>query len=76
MEQNNSFMGNDLELPVGLAMQLAQEPAAMTAFGRLTPAQMETVVRFVQSGTTGEDAKMRVDAAVERLRQGDLGFFQ
>lgn len=69
-------MGNELELPVGLSMQLAQEPSAMSAFGRLTPAQMESVVRFVQSGVTGEDAKMRVEAAVERLRQGDLGFFQ
>ncbi|MEA5014326.1 MAG: YdeI/OmpD-associated family protein [Candidatus Limiplasma sp.] len=79
MEQNGSFLGQNpegLELPVGLGMQLAQEPAAMTHFGRLSPAQQQAVVHYVQSGVTGADAKSRVDEAVERLKNGDTHFFQ
>lgn len=78
MEPTQSFLGQNpegLEMPVGLGMQLAQDTEAMTRFGRLSQAQQQAVVRYVQSGATGDDAKNRVDEAVERLKNGDIQFF-
>ena len=81
MDRHEPFIGighnpEGPDLPLGLGMQLAQEPAALTAFGRLTEPEKEAMVRYIQSCTTGEDAKMRIETAVGRLKQGDTGFFQ
>ena len=81
MAQHEPFIGighnpEGPDLPLGLGMQLAQEPAAITAFGNMTEAQKESVVRYIQSCATGEDAKTRIDTVVERLKTGDIGFFQ
>ena len=62
-------------LPLGLGMQLAQAPDAITTFGKMTPAQKQSVVRYIQSCATGEDAKARIVTAAQRLKRGDTGFF-
>lgn len=81
MERNEPFIGvghnpEGPDLPLGLGMQLAQEPAAITAFGKLNPDQKANVVRYIQACSTGEDAKARIEAAVEHLKKDDTGFFQ
>ncbi|MEA4897326.1 hypothetical protein ACH6CV_06850 [Bacillota bacterium Meth-B3] len=80
MEHNQPFIGTGPnpegpDLPLGLGMLLAQEPAAIDNFGKLDVAGKEAVVRYVQSGATGEDAQNRIAEAVVRLREGDTGFF-
>ena len=57
-------------LPVGLGMRLAQEPRAMQAFASMTNAQKEAMIAYIQSGTTGDEAKARLHQAVSQLRDG------
>jgi len=62
------------DLPLGFGMLLAQEPAAVTRYGQLTNEQKSSVIRYIQSGATGEDAKNRIANAVIGLRDGNMGF--
>lgn len=63
------------EMPVGLMMSLAMHGGAMRNFALLSGEQQRAVIRFVEEAATGEDAKRRVDSAVERLENGDTGPF-
>lgn len=63
------------ELPVGLAMQLAMHEHAMLNFSALREDQRAALVRFVQGAQTGEEAKQRIQTAVERLEAGAHTFF-
>lgn len=79
MAENKPFIGvgrnpEGPDLPLGFGMQLAQEPAAITHYGELTNEQKETVIHYIQSGTTGEDALNRIMNAVRGLKDGDMGF--
>ena len=62
------------DLPLGFGMLLAQEPSAISRYGALTNEQKSSVIRYIQSGATGEDAKNRIENAVNGLRDGDLRF--
>ena len=78
--QNNNFIGtghnpNGPDLPLGFGMQLAQDPEAMDAFGRLTNQQKQSVVNYIQNCTSGEDSKNRIADAVANLSKNDLTFF-
>lgn len=64
------------DLPVGLGMRIAQVPEAITAFGEMSEAEKEDVVRYIQGGTTGEEAQLRMDTAVEHLKMSDISFFK
>ncbi|MCL2512529.1 MAG: YdeI/OmpD-associated family protein [Oscillospiraceae bacterium] len=72
MEENN-FIGighnpGGPDLPLGLGMQLAQDPQAMDAFGKLTKQQKTDMISYIQQSVTGEDAENRIISAVNRLR--------
>lgn len=58
------------DLPLGFGMQLAQEPEAMDAFGKLTNAQKASLIRRIQSGSTGEEAQRLIADAVRELKSG------
>ena len=62
------------DLPLGFGMLLAQEPEAITRYGELTNAEKSSVIHYIQSGATGEDAKNRIANAVYGLRDGNMGF--
>lgn len=62
------------ELPLGLAMSLAQNADAMQFFRTLTDEKKRSVVSFIQSSTTGAEAKRRVSAATEGLAHGNFEF--
>ena len=55
------------DLPLGLGMQLAQNPKAMKAFGRMTSAQKSEIIAHIQSATTGREAESRMAAAIKKL---------
>ncbi|WP_411678443.1 YdeI/OmpD-associated family protein [Caproicibacter sp.] len=62
------------DMPIGLMMSLAQHTNAMKTFGRLDDEQQKSVIRYVEDSTTGEEAKSRIQNAVQNLDQGDTGF--
>ena len=55
------------DLPLGLGMQLAQNPQAMRAFGRMSSAQKSELIAYLQGASTGQDAQTRMGEAIRRL---------
>lgn len=62
------------DLPLGLGMELAQNPKAMNAFGSMTKEEKESLIRHIQGAVTGEDAKNRISDAIESLSNGRTSF--
>lgn len=62
------------DLPLGLGMQLAQSPKAMDTFGRMSNAQKSSVIGYIKSAATGDDAKNRIEEAVQLMSQGKTHF--
>lgn len=58
-----------LDLPLGFGMQLAQDPRAMEAFGRMPQEKKQQMLRQMKDAPTGEEAKARIEGAVEQLHQ-------
>ncbi len=79
MEEKTPFIGvgrnpDGPDLPLGFGMLLAQEPTAVSRYGALTNEQKSSVIRYIQSGATGEEAKNRIANAVYGLRDGNMSF--
>ena len=62
------------DLPLGLGMRLAQEPSAMETFGKMSNGQKETMIKYLQSTNTGEEAESRMSEVVENLKNGQVMF--
>lgn len=71
MPKEKSGAGN---MPIGLMMSLAQHENAMKNFGRLDDEKQKSVIRYVEDSTTGEEAKSRIQKAVQNLEDGNTGF--
>ncbi len=76
----DTFIGTGInprgeDLPLGFGMQLAQEPEAVAAFGRLSQEDRDRVVRFIQSSQTGDEAQNRIAEAVASLKDNNLAPF-
>ncbi len=76
---DNNFIGIGInpdgpDLPLGLGMELAQNPKAMTAFGQMTHAEKASMIRHIQGAATGEDAKNRIANAVHQLGNNQTQF--
>ena len=70
---DNTFIGmgrnpHGPDLPLGMGMRLMQDPQAREAFGRLTRAKQTDLIDYVQGGSTGDEAKTRMEEAIDRLR--------
>lgn len=61
-----------IELPLGLSMELTMNPNAASTFGKMSIDQKRDAIRYVQGGTTGEDAKRRIENVVKRMEQGEM----
>lgn len=62
-------------MPIGLMMKLAMHQQAMRQFSQLDNDQQRAVIRYVEDSKTGDDAKSRIDSAVQNLEQGNHSFF-
>ena len=74
MNHTDSFIGvgknpnpNVPDIPLGFGMELAQNPAAMTAYGSLSDAEKTRMIGHIQASATGDDAKERIRQAVNQL---------
>jgi len=63
------------DLPLGFGMQLAQEPKALQAYGNLSNSEKETVINYIQSSTSGDDAKNRIMESISRLKDNPRDSF-
>ena len=63
------------DLPLGFGMRMAQEPSALDTFGTLDGEQKTRVVDYIQSCSTGDEAKERIESAVCALRDCNVSFF-
>ena len=83
MSEHGNFigMGNNpdpahLDIPLGFGMALFQEAVARRNFENLSNDRKDDVVRYLQSGNvTGQDAKEKIETAVENLKNNNTGFF-
>lgn len=60
----------DNQIPVGLGMRLALDTEAMTNFANLPESRKKELVNYIQSSTSGQDAKNRVTEVVNSLHNG------
>lgn len=70
----NNFIGmghnpDGPDLPEGLGMNLAQNSAAMDTFATMSNAEKSAMINFIQGGTTGDEARARMNEAISRLNQ-------
>jgi hypothetical protein len=65
-----SLVSNDSQLPVGLGMRLALDMDAMTNFVNLPAEKKQELVNYIESSTTGMEAKYRVTEVVRDLHDG------
>lgn len=66
---------NGPDLPLGFGMQMEGTPRALETYAGLTREEKESVIRYVQSGTTGEEALEKITSAVKKLEEEDKSFF-
>lgn len=66
-----SLINDGDQLPEGLGFSLAMDMRAMTYFASLPRDKREKLINYIQSSTSGEDAKRRVSEVVSSLRDGD-----
>ena len=66
-----SLIDNEHQLPVGLGMRLALDMEAMTNFVQQSEQNKKQIVDYIESSTTGEEAKSRVTEVVRNLHNGD-----
>lgn len=62
------------DLPLGLGMNLAQDPKAMDTFGKMTMEQKTNVINYIQSAQTGDDALQKINDAINRMHNGNMNF--
>jgi uncharacterized protein YdeI (YjbR/CyaY-like superfamily) len=63
------------ELPIGLMMSLAMNPDAMKNFSQLDDEKQSSVIRYIESANTGDEARTRIGNAVDELSKGNIQFF-
>ena len=66
-----TLINQDLELPVGLGMRMALDMKAMTKFASLSQEEKKNLINYVESSTTGEEARNRVSEVISNLHNGE-----
>ena len=59
------------DIPLGFGMQLAQNPQAYSAFGRLSDIEKAQMINHIKSAQTGDDAQNKIAATITALEKGE-----
>lgn len=59
------------EMPIGLGMKLAMDINAMNSFVRKSEKERKEIIKYIQSSSTGHEAKNRVNEVVTSLKSTD-----
>lgn len=62
------------DIPLGFGMALSQDVEAMSFFGSLSGDLKAGVIRYVQSGSTGPEAKERIQTAAQNMKRHKVDF--
>lgn len=62
------------EMPIGLMLSLGMHQSAMKNFALLDDEKQNAVIRYVEDSQTGDEAKNRINTAVDNLEKGNTGF--
>ena len=76
---NQDFIGmgrapDGIDLPLGLSMELTMHPTAATTFSSMSAAQKHAAIHYIQTATTGDEAKQRIRNAVSQMENGQTAF--
>ena len=77
MNQGFIGMGNSpdgIDIPLGLSMELTMHPTAATTFSNMSAAQKHAAIHYIQTATTGVEAKQRIKNAVSQMESGQVTF--
>ena len=73
----NTFIGmgpnpnpNVPDIPLGLGMQLAQNPQAFAAFGQLSDTKKTDLINNIKSAHTGDEAEEKIYKTISDLEEG------
>ena len=58
------------DIPIGFSMELAMRPEALSTFGKMSPEEKHAAIRYIQGGSTGDEAKLRIRNVVSCLEAG------
>jgi len=58
------------QLPEGLGFRLAMDMKAMTSFVNMPDNNKKQMIDYIESSTTGEEAKNRVSEVISNLHNG------
>ncbi len=75
MQDSTSGTGVGSDMPIGLGMLLMADQLAFNRFGAMSSDEKKHVLRYVESGVDGEDAKRRIEHTVKSLHDGVPGFY-
>ncbi len=64
-----------LDMPIGFGMALYQNEIALHHFTRLSQDERNNIIRYIEDSKTGDEAKSRINKAVEGLKKNTLDFF-
>ena len=64
-----------LDMPIGFGMALYQNSNALHCFSALSQDEKNNIIKYIESSTTGEDAKKRINEAVSNLNRRNPKFF-
>ncbi len=68
-------MGSGSDMPIGLGMLLMEDQLAFSRFGAMSLDEKKQIIKYVESGIDGEDAKRRISHTVKCLHDGVPGFY-
>lgn len=64
-----------LDMPIGFGMELYQNSAALHCFAALSQSERNDIITYIESSETGEEAKTRINTAVQNLNKRNPKFF-
>ena len=64
-----------LDMPIGLGMELYQNKNALHTFAALSQNERNDIIRYIEASENGDDAKKRINNAVENLNKRNLDFY-
>lgn len=67
-----SIIDGRTQLPIGLGMKLALDLKAMANFANLPDEKKKELISYIESSTTGDEAKNRVEEVVSNLRENSF----
>lgn len=70
------FSEQENNIPVGFAMSLAQNEQALDYYSTLNSSMKNDIKLFIQDASTGDDAKRRIEVAIENLSNQNTSFIR